>query len=167
MSQADAYREIYPKSRKWTIQSVAVKASKLAAKVQPIIKKLNQKAVSEAVASRQERLEALTRAMRDAAPGLKPYLKSCTPDGDLSFDINPENITGAIEMIEQRIQPAPEGSGEQDAVIRKIKVRDFLPYIQELNKMDGQYAPAQHEIAEVEALVIPWKPLPKPSEKSA
>lgn len=144
LSQAEAYRRVYPKSMKWTPEAVQVEASRLAAtpKVSLRVAELRQKAVDAAVMGLNEYLRTLTTCAREAAKGLKPFLKQVTPDGDLSFDINEQNVTQAIESIEQHIQVAKEGSGRDDTVIRKIKVRDCLPYLHELAEAMGWHKKA-------------------------
>lgn len=132
----------YSKKTAYSIGEQLLRKLEISQKVED----LKAKATSSAVLTVAERKEMLSEAARQARAGLTPYLTSCTPDGDLSFDVNPDNINGELEMLEQHIRPAPEGSGDADTVVRKLKVRPFLPYIQELNKMDGSYAPEKSEM---------------------
>ena len=70
-TQADAYREVYPSSRGWKDESVHVKASKLAAKVKPRIRELQQKAANKAGITRDELVEIMAEIVRtpgDAVP---------------------------------------------------------------------------------------------------
>ena len=63
-SQADAYRELFPTSRRWKANSVHVKASKLAAKVRPRVTELQREGVSRAILTRNELAEYLSRVIR-------------------------------------------------------------------------------------------------------
>ena len=67
MTQAAAYREAYPRAKKWTDKTVYSKAWKLhhMPEIQERIKELQAEAAAAAVMDRQERLETLTTIARD------------------------------------------------------------------------------------------------------
>lgn len=142
-SQSDAYRKVYPKSRKWKDSAVHGKASELAGKVSGRIVHLKGMAASAAVGDLQARRELLWQTIQECRKGLTPYVQSL-PDGDMIFDLNRDNLTFAIESVEQRLETSGVGDGAKDATIRKIKVRDYLSYLQELNKLDKLYV-EKHE----------------------
>lgn len=66
MSQRDAYRDAFPRSVGWKDRTVDVRASELYNQpaVQERIKELQEAAASEAVATRQERMEILSEVAR-------------------------------------------------------------------------------------------------------
>ena len=63
-SQAEAYRELFPASRRWKADSVHEKASKLGAKVRPRVAEIQQEGVSKAILTRNELAEYLSRVIR-------------------------------------------------------------------------------------------------------
>lgn len=63
-SQADAYREVYPRSRDWKETTVWSKGSWLAAKVAARVDELKRAAASAAVCSAREMQERLSRQFR-------------------------------------------------------------------------------------------------------
>ena len=67
MSQAEAYRDVYPKAKKWTDKTVYNHASEMRRipEVDERIKELQAEAASAAVMDRQERMEILTSIGRD------------------------------------------------------------------------------------------------------
>lgn len=64
MTQADAYREVYPRSRGWTAKTVREHGSKLAAIVAERVDELRRIAASEAVCTVREIQERLSRQFR-------------------------------------------------------------------------------------------------------
>ena len=71
-SQAEAYRELFPRSRRWQMASIHEKASKLAAKVRPRVFELQQLGISKAIMTRNELAEYLTRVIRTPIGELGP-----------------------------------------------------------------------------------------------
>lgn len=63
-SQADAYREVYPRSRRWRDESVHERASKVNAKVVPRVLKLQESLATDAIADRDELAKSLTAFIR-------------------------------------------------------------------------------------------------------
>lgn len=64
MTQADAYREVYPRSRAWMAKTVREHGSKLAAIVADRVAELQRIAASEAVCTVREMQERLSRQFR-------------------------------------------------------------------------------------------------------
>jgi hypothetical protein len=159
MSLSDAYRNAFDVSR-MARPTVHAKASMLNAqdKVRARFLWLQKQTVSFCVMSVEERKAVLTTAIRNALAGLKPYLKAL-PEGDMVLDVNEGNLTQALESIEQHVRLGGEGGGA-DSVIRKAKVRDFLGYMSELNKLDGSY-PAVKLDVEGPLTIIQDLPMPR------
>jgi hypothetical protein len=65
-SQSEAYRICYPHSKKWKLESVHVSASKLASKVRPRVKNMQEEAKDRALLSLEEHMAKL-QELRDAA----------------------------------------------------------------------------------------------------
>ena len=63
-SQSDAYREVYPRSRRWRDESVHERASKVTAKVLPRVRELQESTASVAIADRDELAKNLTVFIR-------------------------------------------------------------------------------------------------------
>lgn len=152
ISQAEAYRRVYPKSRKWKSSVVWVRACELARKVSGRVEFLRKQSESKLVMDRREYLERLSRNARDADQGIKPYMKA---DGDV--EVTAANVTAALESFEAHILP---GAG---VIAKKIKVRDSLPYLNELAKAQGWHEPEDINVNLRTVLVCPWKPAPQPS----
>ena len=74
-SQSAAYRTIYPRCRAWKSESVHEKASKLAAKVRPRVLALQGLGVSEAIMTRNELAEYLSKVIRTPIGEVGP----CSP----------------------------------------------------------------------------------------
>ena len=117
---ADAYRLAYPRSRNWKPQAVHVHASELAAdgKVKVRIAELREAAASEAVASRQELAEYLTRVVR------------------CSLSLLPEES----DLVQsRRVVDSERGCTTTLTVVGKIEAVDRLC------RMFGYYAPEKVE----------------------
>lgn len=63
-TQAEAYREVYPRSREWTAKTVKERGCKLAAIVADRVAELQRVAASEAVCTVREMQERLSRQFR-------------------------------------------------------------------------------------------------------
>jgi hypothetical protein len=145
LTQRQAYIRAYPQHRKVKPETLDVKACELEAtdKVGRRLEWLQQQNASKAVGDLQARRELLWKTIQECKVGLHPYVQAL-PDGDMVFDVTRDNLTFAIETIEQRLETTGEGDGRRDATIRKIRVRDYLSYLQELNKLDKLYV-ERHE----------------------
>jgi hypothetical protein len=65
-SQSDAYREVYPKSRRWKDETIHPWASKLAYKVSTRLAELKEAGASNAVMTKNEACAYLTKVVRSA-----------------------------------------------------------------------------------------------------
>lgn len=102
MSQRQAYRDAYPNSRKWKVENVDAKASTLAktAKVSARLAELKRKAESEAVMSRQERLEALSRiAQRNEKSSPKDAIAAIKALNDMTGDNAPVKQEHTVDIL--------------------------------------------------------------------
>ncbi len=70
-SQADAYREVYPASRRWQADSIHVRASKVNAKVMPRVRELQQAIAVRVVIERAEALSIMADILRAAPADVK------------------------------------------------------------------------------------------------
>lgn len=118
MTQADAYREVYPQSRRWKDESVHERASKVSAKVLPRIEQLKQAVADGAVIERQEVVRLLADILRTPVGGLTADSPLCQEVEDISF-------------------------GETSR--RKVKMPSKLQAADILCKMLGFYAPQKVE----------------------
>lgn len=66
MSQSDAYRKIYPHSKRWKASSVHVNAAKLAAKIKPRVDAMRAKAEDKALLSLEDHIRRLDEIGRKA-----------------------------------------------------------------------------------------------------
>ena len=116
-TQADAYREVFPASRKWkTGNAVDSKASFLAAKVRQRIDELLQAKADDGIATREELARFLTKTVR-------------TPVGDV------DDKSDLAQEVEVR------ASG--DGVTTRVKMPSKIAAASELAKLRGYYAPEQ------------------------
>lgn len=137
LSQSDAYRKAYPSSRKWKNETVQDAASALARhyRVFPRREWLKRQAASSRIADATERKEVLSEIVRGR-------LTQFGEMGAAGFvpNIGPESRNmAALEEISSRIQTGGEGDGSDDSVIVKVKLRDPIAAIKELNAMEGAY----------------------------
>ena len=65
------------------------------------------------------------------------------PDGEVCHDVNEDNCNSLAlkSTTTMHKKGVGEGDGAEDVVITKLETRDFLDYVQELNKIDGVYKP--------------------------
>ena len=91
----------------------------------------------------RERMVILTEIGRGALTDYQVTL----PDGCtvIGYDCESPNPRAVLELTE-RIETRGEGDGKQDARIKKIRLHNPIQAIQELNKMDGSYAPTRGEV---------------------
>lgn len=90
-SQADAYREVYPVSRRWKSDSIHVRASKVSAKVLPRVRELQQAIAARVVMERAEALSILADILRSAPADVK----SCSRFAQ-EMRVNP--VTGEVTI---------------------------------------------------------------------
>ena len=147
VTHIDAYLKQYPHCKAWKREAAHVAAAKLYGKIVVRVTWLQEKAADEAVGDLAARRRLLWETIEECKQGLRPYADG-TPDGDLIFSVSRENLTFAIERIEQHILVRPgEGDGKNDSIVRKMMVRDYLPYLRELNKLDGIYPAEKRELS--------------------
>ena len=115
-TQADAYRTVFPSSRKWKDSAVHVKGSELAGKVKGRIDELLQAKADDGIATREELARFLTKTVR-------------TPVGDV------DDKSDLAQEVEVR------ASG--DGVTTRVKMPSKIAAASELAKLRGYYAPEQ------------------------
>jgi hypothetical protein len=94
-----------------------------------------QQAASSRIADLTERKEVLTEIVR----GRMHHFGTVGADGFVP-NIGPENAnSAALEEVTSRTVISGEGDGKDDAVIQKVKLRDPIAAIKELNAMEGVY----------------------------
>lgn len=135
ITQAEAYRSIYPCSKKWKDSTIYPKASRLASKIRARIQWLQKQAASERVSDAQERAEYLTRIHRDR---LSKFI-TCGADGVI-VNIGPDEANSpALESVKSRTITIGQGDGAMDAIVTEVKLKDGIAAVKELNRMQGSY----------------------------
>ena len=117
-SQADAFKELYPNSRRWQADSVHEKASKLAAKVRPRLQEFQRAAAERAVMTKEKYVNYLASVM-------------LTPVGK----VDAESILA--QEVEDRV------TGE--TVIRRVKMASKMTAADLLAKALGFYEPEKRD----------------------
>ena len=108
VSQTDAYKELFPRSKKWKPESVHEKASKMAAKARPRISFLKSRAATKAVATLEECCAVLTEMIR----AKHSDFLTMSADGVWFHDIGTETLNqAALKKVKTRIT-TERGSGE-------------------------------------------------------
>ena len=91
MSQAEAYRDVYPKAKKWTDKTVYNRASEMRSipEVDERIKELQAEAASAAVMDRQERMEILSSAelLQKGYPSEGLFIAGIASDYDEALEL--------------------------------------------------------------------------------
>ncbi len=96
---------------------------------------LQEQRAERTVAGIQERKEILTEIARSRVSDFG----TAGPDGFIC-DVGPENVNSAgLSGIKTRTIVTGEGDGQQEFMVTEIKVRDAVPAVKELNKMEGVY----------------------------
>lgn len=144
-SQAAAYRKVYPKSRKWSNQVVAVQASQLSRKISVRLEWLKERAARGAIATREEMLERHTAAAR-ARFNAMPRFVQVLPDGEYSAKLTEENIKDpSVKRIKWAFKRGESGDGSDDVRILDMEFHDYLQADAENAKLQGFYAPSKNE----------------------
>lgn len=130
----------------------------------PVIKdaiaEVNNKAMDATVAAVLERKQTLTEIIR----GRIGHFVTAGADGVIP-NVGPENIhSAALKSVKSRCITMGEGDGKQDAVVTEVEVRDQVPAIAELNKMEGVYAPEKFD-ADITHLMVMREPGPAPKRR--
>lgn len=143
VNQSEAYRNVYPKSRKWKVSALHVKSCELNGKVSGRVHFLQQKAADASIMDITERKRVLTEIARARLHNFG----TCGADGFIP-DVGPENLNSAgLGEVTTRVEITGEGGKARDtAHITKISLRDPMKAIDLLNKMDGVYV-EKHELS--------------------
>jgi len=147
VSNTDAYRSVYPKSRKWAYDAVKSAGTKLAGVLSVTIACRREAAVTAEIATRQEILKRHTLASRQRFSPATDVL-NVTPDGDVSVNLDPEKLKGnsAIREFTCRVEATEKGDGKNDARIIGVKFHDYLPSDKAITDMMGWESPKKHEL---------------------
>jgi hypothetical protein len=164
MSNMAAYRKVFRSMKTKNDNVVSVQASRLRSLLSTRIAWLQKLEADKLIMSLRERRVALTSIARQALTGLKAFMQ-VTPDGEMVFDVTPENIHEGLESVTQTVKVTGEGGGP-DTITRMIKLRDPIDAIRELNRMDRVYNEEIGESTKVYNIVMNI-PLPpeNPPEK--
>jgi hypothetical protein len=128
LNQSAAYREVYPKSRRWRDKTVHEFGSRLASKVSARIDRLQSQAADAAICSIIER----KRILSEIARGNVADYVTAGKDGTW-IDFGPESKNPhAVQAVKSR-------TTEDSAAITTLAVHDPVAAIDLLNKMDGLY----------------------------
>jgi len=137
MTQHDAYiKNICPRAKDWKPSSVDEQASKIAHKVKPRIKHLQQTATDAGIADIIERKRVLTEVLR----GRLSDFASCGKQGAVKLEIDKKNInSAALRAIVAHREIRGRGEDQTDAEVVRVEIRDPVPAIAELNRMEKVY----------------------------
>ena len=136
-TQADAYREAYPKSKKWKDASLYAQSSALMAdsKVSKRVKELRERITSTGIASAERvLLEASRLATFDPR---KLFMEDGSPKPINELDDDTAAALAGLEVVEEF-----DGSGEDRKFIgytKKYKVADKNSALEKLFKHHGLY----------------------------
>ena len=136
-TQADAYREAYPKAKKWKDGSVHTKASLLMSdvKVQQRVTELRERITSTGIASAERvLLEATRLATFDPR---KLFFDDGTPKPITALDDDTAAALAGLDVLEEF-----EGSGDERRFVgytKKYKVADKNSALEKLFKHHGLY----------------------------
>lgn len=135
LSQAEAYRQAYPRSRKWADESVWQRASRLAgnAKVQSRANELKAKAAAE----NEITVERIQRELAKIAFGDPRDLMSWGPGGVKlrdSGDLTPEQAVAVAEVTE---------TVTKDGGSIKLKKHDKVKALELLGRIHGAFGDGQ------------------------
>lgn len=136
-TQADAYRDAYPGSKKWKDEAVYVAASRLMsdAKVSLRVKELKERITNTGIASAERvLLEASRLALFDPR---KLFFDDGTPKPITALDDDTAAALAGLDVVEEF-----EGSGEDRKFVgytKKYKVADKNSALEKLFKHHGLY----------------------------
>lgn len=136
-TQADAYREAYPRSKKWKDASLYAQASALMAdsKVSTRVKELRERITGIGIASAERTLlEASRLALFDPR---KLFFDDGTPKPITALDDDTAAALAGLDVFEEF-----EGSGEDRKLVgytKKYKVADKNSALEKLFKHHGLY----------------------------
>lgn len=113
---------------------------------------LQNKAAERAVLTREKYLALLTRAADNCALGVGQFIE-VTPGGGAVVRVTGENKHSlALKSLKSRVERRKSGASDDELVadILDVEARDFLPYGQEIAKMQGWYPKGDGGAAEFE-----------------
>ena len=136
----EAYRTVYPGSKKWKRNSVDNKASLLTAKIEPRLQHLRERETSKKILSLDRRKELLSKTAEEVLEAkLSDYVEGGKDGAWIKY--GPESPRqGAV--AELTTMTKADDTGDTMTITTKIKLHsksDGISAIQELNKMDGVY----------------------------
>jgi hypothetical protein len=135
MTQSEAYRKAFPKSKKWKPKTVWARACELAAdsKVSGRVRWLQEQAASARILSLTERKEMLSQAARDCYKGLGQFVRIDKAGNQTILVDDKSGKSLALKSVKTRRVTDKNGT---ESTIVELDARDFLPYVQELNALD-------------------------------
>lgn len=141
VTQSDAYRQVYPKSRLWKDVNVTAQASRIIPKVFPRVEWIKKQSADASIMDITER----KRTLSEIARARLHHFGTAGADGFV-LNVGPENMNSAgIEAIKTRTEITGQGGKDEDmAIVSEIKLRCPMKAIDILNKMDGVYV-EKHE----------------------
>lgn len=144
ITQADAYKDVYPRSRKWLPSTVYEKASRMCAtyKVRARIEWLKARKAERTLLTTERKLKILSRiAMEVGEHDPADYVEAGADGAYITFGRESRNRL-AVAGIKSRTEMSGEGDGKGAAVVTDLKLRplsDAIEAIKEHNKMTGAY----------------------------
>lgn len=162
-TQADAYREAYPRSKKWKDVTLWAEASRLMAnhKVSTRVKELKERITNTGIASAERvLLEASRIALFDPR---KLFFDDGMPKPITALDDDTAAALAGLDVVEEF-----EGSGEDRKFVgytKKYKVSDKNVALEKLFKHHGLYEKDNEQVSNpltelVKAINAKAKPLP-------
>ncbi len=133
-SQADAYRQAFPRSRKWADKTVWEKASRLAAanKVKARVRELRDQVTAAGIIDATEVKLLLSRVARAT-------IRNCfREDGTLKAPHELDDETAAAILGFETVEETKKG-GKRVALVRKVKLINKVEALDKLMRHYGQY----------------------------
>lgn len=112
--------------------------------ISAIVNLVQRAVISAKILTIDRRKVMCSQAAEDCFKGHGQFM-TVLPDGEVVHDINEDNRNSlALKRVKQQFKTiGEEGEGSEDVRTVDIETRDFLPYVQELNKMEGVYAESE------------------------
>lgn len=112
--------------------------------ISAVVELVQRAVISKKILSLERRKIMLSKAAEDCYLGHGQFT-TVMPDGEVVHEITEANRHSlALKKVKQQFKTVgEEGEGSEDVRTLEIETRDHLPYIQELNKMEGVYAEAE------------------------
>lgn len=128
----------------YSVRSIRSIASELLTKpdIQSRLAELQKKAEDDSVMSVLERKQRLSEIGRAR---MTDFVKCIDGVSRITADLDSLNSAAIVEVTTDTVQLG-KGENAPEAIITKLKLRDPVAAIAELNKMDGAYAPTKTEL---------------------